>query len=195
MLVLFCRPLSGKVEGRRACCRWRASSPAFSIAGWVHSSTMATFPAPATSNAACGCRDRNAARATVGEEFPICTLSVMQRVPNSTVVHGSASPPAIPDGRLSRVRFWPRLCTPFVRDSPSCPMGGLSRSLTYAPPRDSFAVPSSSLSHGQIPSSMSGVPWRSSGPPSAQSPFTLAWALPTTRVTSRVTSEDVTPPS
>ena len=68
------------------------------------------------------CRDRNAARATGGREFPICTLSVVQRVPSSTMVHGSASPPAIPDGRLSRVRFWPRLCTPFVRDSPSRPL-------------------------------------------------------------------------
>ncbi len=70
-------------------------------------------------NVACGCRDRNAARATVGGEFPICTLSVVQRVPSSTMVHVSASPPTIPDGRLSRVRFWPRLCTPFFRGSPS----------------------------------------------------------------------------
>src|SRR5881628_3509917 len=79
-------------------------------------------------NVACGCRDRNAARATVGGELPICILSVMQRGPSSTVVHGYASPPTIPDGRLSRVRFWPRLCTPFFRDSPSYPRGGLSRS-------------------------------------------------------------------
>src|SRR5215831_9219259 len=73
------------------------------------------------------CRDRNAARTTVDGEFPACTLSVVQRVPSSTMVHVSASPPAIPDGRLSRVRFWPRLCTPFFRNSPSCPLGGLSR--------------------------------------------------------------------
>jgi hypothetical protein len=45
---------SGRVEGRRACCRWRVSSSALSIAEWVHNSTVATFPAPATSNAACG---------------------------------------------------------------------------------------------------------------------------------------------
>jgi hypothetical protein len=45
---------SSRVEGRRAGCRWRVSSPALSIAGWVHNSAMATFPAPATSNAACG---------------------------------------------------------------------------------------------------------------------------------------------
>jgi hypothetical protein len=77
------------------------------------------FPTPAMSHATCGCRDRNAARATVGGEFPLCTLSVVQRVPHSPMVHGSASPPTSPDGRLARVRFWPRLCTPFVRDSPS----------------------------------------------------------------------------
>ena len=48
---------------------------------------------------------RSAARATVGREFPSCTLSVVQRVPSSTIVHVSASPPLIPDGRLSRVRL------------------------------------------------------------------------------------------
>jgi hypothetical protein len=47
-------PRLGRVEGRRACCRWRVSSSALSIAEWVHKSTVATFPAPATSNAACG---------------------------------------------------------------------------------------------------------------------------------------------
>ncbi len=31
--------------------------------------------------------------------------------------HVSQSPPTIPDGRISRVRFWPRLCTPFIRTS------------------------------------------------------------------------------
>src|SRR5262249_11287436 len=131
------------------------------------------------------CRDRNVARATVGGEFPICTLSVVQRVPSSTLVHGSASPPAIPDGRLSRVRFWPRLCTPFVRNSPSYPLGGLSCSLTCAPPWYSFAVPSSQFSRGRMPSSVSGVLWRSSGPPSAQSPFAWDGRYPPTRVTQR----------
>jgi hypothetical protein len=32
------------MELRRACCRWRVTSPALSVAEWVHSSTMATFP-------------------------------------------------------------------------------------------------------------------------------------------------------
>ena len=31
--------------------------------------------------------------------------------------HVSQGPPTIPDGRISRVRFWPRLCTPFLRTS------------------------------------------------------------------------------
>jgi hypothetical protein len=136
-------------------------------------------------NVACGCRDRNVARATVGGEFPVCTLSVVQRVPSSAVVHVSTSPPAIPDGRLSRVRFWPRLCTPFFRNSPSCPLGGLSRSLTYAPPRSSFAVSLSQLSRGHLPSAVSGVLWRSSGPPSAQSPFAWDGCYPPARVTPR----------
>ena len=54
MLCLFPRSPSSRVEGRRAGCRWRVSRSALSIAEWVHNSTMATFPAPATSNAACG---------------------------------------------------------------------------------------------------------------------------------------------
>src|SRR5262249_55420890 len=33
----------GRVEGRRAGCRWRVSSAALSIAEWVHNSTVATF--------------------------------------------------------------------------------------------------------------------------------------------------------
>jgi len=32
------------IELRRACRRWRVTIPALSVAGWVHSSTMATFP-------------------------------------------------------------------------------------------------------------------------------------------------------
>jgi hypothetical protein len=61
----------------------------------------------------------------------------------------------------------------------------LSRWLTYAPPRCSLAVPSSQLSRGRIPSSVSGVLWRSSGPPSAQSPFAWDGHSPPTRVTPR----------
>src|SRR5262245_44304559 len=43
-----------RVENWRAHLRWRVSRRALSIARWVHSSTIVTFPAPATSNAACG---------------------------------------------------------------------------------------------------------------------------------------------
>ena len=32
------------MELGRASCRWRVTSPALSVAGWVHSSTMATIP-------------------------------------------------------------------------------------------------------------------------------------------------------
>jgi hypothetical protein len=32
------------MELGRASCRWRVTSPVLSVAGWVHSSTMATFP-------------------------------------------------------------------------------------------------------------------------------------------------------
>jgi hypothetical protein len=32
------------IELGRANCRWRVTSPALSVAGWVHSSTVATFP-------------------------------------------------------------------------------------------------------------------------------------------------------
>jgi hypothetical protein len=46
--------LTGRVENWRAHLRWRVSSRALAIARWVHSSTIVTFPAPATSNATCG---------------------------------------------------------------------------------------------------------------------------------------------
>jgi hypothetical protein len=46
-------------------------------------------------------RDRNTAHAALGGEFPTRTLSIVRRVPNSTITHVSASPPTIPDGRIS----------------------------------------------------------------------------------------------
>jgi hypothetical protein len=36
--------MSVGIELGRADCRWRVTNPALSVAGWVHSSTMATFP-------------------------------------------------------------------------------------------------------------------------------------------------------
>jgi len=51
---LFPQPPSSRVENWRAHCRARVSSLTLSIMRWVHNSPMVTFPAPATSNAACG---------------------------------------------------------------------------------------------------------------------------------------------
>jgi hypothetical protein len=45
---------SRRVENWRAHGRWRVTSRALSIARWVHSSTMVTFPVPASSNRAGG---------------------------------------------------------------------------------------------------------------------------------------------
>ncbi len=50
-------------------------------------------------------RDRTAARATLGGEFPHSLSRYARWVPNSTMVHVSAGPPAIPDSRISRLRF------------------------------------------------------------------------------------------
>ena len=53
---------------------------------------------------------RNTARATVGGEFPTGALSIAPRVPRSTIAHVSASPPLIPDSRISRVRLAAAAC-------------------------------------------------------------------------------------
>src|SRR6266446_4727405 len=42
---------------------------------------------------------------TLGGEFPTRALSIARWVPSSPIAHVSASPPLIPDGRLSRVRL------------------------------------------------------------------------------------------
>ena len=52
------------------------------------------------------CRDRNTARAALSGELPIhAPFRYVQWVPNSTMTHVSASPPFIPEGRISRVRL------------------------------------------------------------------------------------------
>ena len=43
-----------RVGNWRARSRWRVSGRSLSMERWVHNSTMATFPAPASSNGACG---------------------------------------------------------------------------------------------------------------------------------------------
>jgi hypothetical protein len=49
---------------------------------------------------------RNTARAPLGREFPNhAPFRYVRRVPSSTIAHVSASPPLIPDGRISRVRL------------------------------------------------------------------------------------------
>ncbi len=48
---------------------------------------------------------RKTARSALGGEFSSCTLSVCAVGPNSTMTNVSASPPLIPDGRISRVRL------------------------------------------------------------------------------------------
>jgi hypothetical protein len=83
-------------------------------------------PYPPTENTAVhGQSGRNTTRAAVGGEFPTCPLSVVQRVPRSTIAHVSVSPPRIPDGRMSRVQLaaaaYPQRTfptTPRVKPSP-----------------------------------------------------------------------------
>src|SRR3984893_16030924 len=69
-----------------------------------HHLDHATFPVSATSNAACDW-DRNRARPALGGRFPYPALSIAGRVHNSTMAYVSRSPPIIPDGQISRVRF------------------------------------------------------------------------------------------
>jgi hypothetical protein len=59
------------------------------------------FPGPLSRTGRASCRDRNRARAPRGVLVPTGDVS--------------RSPSTIPDGRISRVRFCPRLCTPFLR--------------------------------------------------------------------------------
>ena len=84
---------TGWTPGTRAWGGWRT----LSIAGSCRRGRSgACFPSPS---------GRSTARATVGGEFPTLTLSVVPRVPSSPIAHVSASPPLIPDSRLSRVRL------------------------------------------------------------------------------------------
>ena len=59
-------------------------------------------------NVACGCRDKNAVRAALSRGFPSPLFQYARWVHSSTIAHVSTSPPTIPDGRIPRVRFWPR---------------------------------------------------------------------------------------
>ena len=134
---------------------------------------------------------RNTARAAVGREFPICTLSVVQRVPSSAIAHVSASPPLIPDGRISRVRLAAAACP--QRTFPTIPR--LKRSLVYTPriPGYTSSSTSSEVCTMHLALSPDGV--SSVTPATYREPLRLRWVLPTIRVTSRVPSESITPPS
>ena len=54
--------------------------------------------------------------------------------------HVSSGPPTIPDGRFSRVRFWPRLCTPFSGNRSSQAVKGSSDG-THTPPMSMVHLP------------------------------------------------------
>ena len=65
--------------------------------------TEVPFLLPAHRTRTCGCRDRSAAHVALGSGgLPTPFDVVLSPAP---MAHGSASPPAIPDGRISRVRF------------------------------------------------------------------------------------------
>ena len=59
-------------------------------------------------------------------------LSIAKWVLSSAIAHVSVSPPAIPDSRISRIRFWPRFCTPFSGCMPSHRTRALSTGLHTA---------------------------------------------------------------
>jgi hypothetical protein len=50
-------------------------------------------------------RDRNTARATLGKKLGGFGVSAVRARVASAIAHVSVSPPTIPDGRISRVRF------------------------------------------------------------------------------------------
>jgi len=134
---------------------------------------------------------RNTARAAVGREFPTCTLSVVQRGPSSTIAHVSVSPPLIPDSRLSRVRLAAAACP--QRTFPNTPR--VKRLLVYAPWMMGYT--SSSTSSEVVTVSLALCPGGVSSvtPAAYREPLCLGRVLPAIRVTARVTSESVTPPS
>ena len=97
-------------------------------------------------------------------------LSVAGWVPCSTLGHVSEGPPTIPDGRISRVRFWPRPST--LSRIPAFPSTQkLKRWLAYT--AVVLGLPGASLRQLSLVRFRLYVRARSqlSKPPSAQSPF------------------------
>jgi hypothetical protein len=83
--------------------------------------------------------------------------------------HVSQSLPTIPDGRISRVRFWPRLPR-YCQDEPSPATRNCGAGAPFAPPSWSLHHPFATTLTPQNPA-QSLVACPSSWPPSAQSPF------------------------
>ncbi len=92
----------------------------------------------------------------LGGEFPTCTLSVVQRVPSSTLVHVSASPPCDP-GRSAFPSPVLASALLVIFQKQAFPYHGkLKCPLTYTPTRSGLPAPSSQLPIGIAPSSVSG---------------------------------------
>ncbi len=146
--------------------------PALSYADVTASRPVPRFQLPPhrTQRADVGIAMRCAAS---GGGFPFPALSIARWVHNSTIAHVSASLPAIPDGRISRVRFWPRPCTPFS----DCMSSHALRNLSVGPhtPRPAWFFPESrpTMRHSQTIRYCARLRFTLLEPPSAQSPF--AW--------------------
>jgi hypothetical protein len=137
---------------------------------------MRRLPPPPSSNRTGRCRDRSVTHDTLGSGgLPTVFTVDLSQAP---LAHVSTGPPAIPDGRFSRVRFWPRPCTQFSGSRSSHAGEGLSDGtrtpasvMVHLPPRSE--APASAQ-----PRHCVRVRAESSEPPSAQSPFACRECYP-----------------
>jgi hypothetical protein len=187
--MLTDRTSAGKDRAGDQAWKWKRNSSADrqSSSGGVE-----TLPPPPSSNRTCGCRDRSAAHDALGSGgLPTPFDVVLSPTP---VAHDSASPPAIPDGRISRVRFWPRLCTPFSGSRSSQTVKGSSDGTRTPPTFMVHLPPRSDPGRPRTPSTASGCgpDHRSRRVPRAPLP---AGGVTRDGAASGAASEDVTPPS
>src|SRR5712691_8609278 len=119
---------------------------------------------------------RNTARTALGREFPVCTLSVMQRVPSSAIAHVSVCPPLIPDGRLSRVRL-AAVASP-RRTFPAIPR--LKRSLVSTPEMPGYTSGSTSSEVVTVCLALCPDGVSAETPATDREPLCLRWVLPVT---------------
>ena len=106
-------------------------------------------------------------------------IHVFRRGPQSdSHSHVSTGPPTIPDGRISRVRFWPRLCTPFSGSRSSHGCQRLKRWHAYTPNGHGSPAPSLRSRATAVSQHCVWVRAESSEPPSAQSPFARQGCYP-----------------